>query len=83
MGHMQALLWVGIMRSKRMLTKTHPYSYMKDAEFVWPLVLAWASSALAPVQMYRIECHGAYAGPAAGEHDEVKADTHQDTLMAT
>ena len=36
---MQALLRVGIVRSKRAPTKTHPYGYMKD-KFVWSLVSA-------------------------------------------
>ena len=49
--------------------------------FVRSLVRAWASSALAPVERYRIECHGAHAGPAAGGHNEVKADTYQDTPL--
>ena len=35
----QALLRVGIVRSKRAPTKTHPYGYMKD-KFVWSLVSA-------------------------------------------
>lgn len=39
MVHMQALLRVGIVRSKRAPTKTHPYGYMKD-KFVWSLVSA-------------------------------------------
>ena len=37
--HLQALLRVGIVRSKRAPTKTHPYGYMKD-KFVWSLVSA-------------------------------------------
>ena len=36
---LQALLRVGIVRSKRAPTKTHPYGYMKD-KFVWSLVSA-------------------------------------------
>ena len=39
MAVMQALLRVGIVRSKRAPTKTHPYGYMKD-KFVWSLVSA-------------------------------------------
>ena len=39
MAAMQALLRVGIVRSKRAPTKTHPYGYMKD-KFVWSLVSA-------------------------------------------
>ena len=35
----QVLLRVGIVRSKRAPTKTHPYGYMKD-KFVWSLVSA-------------------------------------------
>ena len=38
-GMVQALLRVGIVRSKRAPTKTHPYGYMKD-KFVWSLVSA-------------------------------------------
>lgn len=65
MGHIQALLWGAIVRSERMLIKTHPYSYMKDklcVPWCWHgHHLLWHQYAL-----YCSECHGAYAGPAAG-----------------
>ena len=45
MAYMQALLRVGIMRSKQTLTKTRPYGYMKD-NFLSSLVSAMGASCL-------------------------------------
>ena len=56
MAYMQALLRVGIVRSKRASTKTHSYGYMKN-NFLWSVV-----KAMGILQIARTTCFSGIMG---------------------
>ncbi len=80
-GHIEALLRVSMMRSKRTSHQDTPLRLHGGHLLLIPGVGHGPILPHLVMQYHCTECHGAYAGLATGGHSEVKEGAHQDTPL--